>query len=493
MSAVGLPTGGPWGARATPPSEATSTPSPARPLAADVPSGTVAAPAPVDAPRGHPAVDALVAAGMRFGGLLHVSHPSLVARYRRAMAAMELAPTALDAFHVDACGFSPEVADELGDPRYLDPYGVNRRLIVLTPEQRRLPFLNSTVSADVELVRRFYAANDRAIRALTLKDAIYGEVEDLILKAASVADLMGVRDVRFVLHSTTGVLEDAIAARGLADRFLEDPDAWKSEAATDAIIEAAKRCGDVRSNGIVPAELTFPWPSVFRTSLFGGIYLFRGRARTTVVGPEAVRAQAAAAEARFVALDDAGAIFDDLRDDGFVEPFNEAWLRDSGVLEQRIHLLVAELRCRADPSFDPMSMLDPADVTRAVLPHVDALRADARFKALAAMRKAVRTRGAGRHYERKLAPELRLLFRRAIPDHPGAWDINRLLLRFARFDLLSVYALDKPGFYEAYAGMDPRMRAFAVRYVLRNYHAEAGDLPRKKAEFRERIFGILPI
>ncbi len=86
-----------------------------------------------------------------------------------------------------------------------------------------------------------------------------------------------------------------------------------------------------------------------------------------------------------------------------------------------------------------------------------------------------------------------MLFRRAIPDHPGVWDINRLLLRFARFDVLSVYALDKPGFYEAYAAMDPRLQAFAVQYVLRNYHAGKGDMPRKKAEFRERIFGILPI
>ena len=81
----------------------------------------------------------------------------------------------------------------------------------------------------------------------------------------------------------------------------------------------------------------------------------------------------------------------------------------------------------------------------------------------------------------------------AIPDHPGVWDINRLLLRFVRFDFLSVYALDKPGFYEAYKAMDSRLKVFAVHYVLRHYHSQPPDLPRKKAEFRERIFGILPI
>lgn len=423
---------------------------------------------PSSAPDGHPATDALMAAGMRFGGLLLVSHPGLVARYRRAMEAMGLPPRTPDEFHVDACGFSPEVAQDLGDQRYLHPYGVNRRLIVLTPEQSKLPFLNATLSADVELVRRFYAANDRAIRAITLKDALYGEVEDMILKASSIADLMGMREVRFLLHSTAGVLEAAIEATAMADRFLSDPDAWRSEEVQDAIIEAAKRCGDVRANGIVPTKLSFSWPSVFRTSLFGGVYLFRGKAGPLVVGPEGARAQAEAAKARFLRLDDAEGIFGDLRDDGFVEPFNEAWLRTSGILEQRIHLLLVQLIAAEDPSFDPLTLLDPADVTKAILPRIDRLRLDDRFRVLTAVRKAVRSEGAAKHYEKNLAPELRMLFRRAIPDHPGVWDINRLLLRFARFDVLSVYALDKPGFYEAYAAMDPRLQAFAVQYVLRN-------------------------
>ena len=206
--------------------------------------------APADG-RGGPAVDALVAAGMRFGSLLHVAHPSLVARYRRAMVSMGLPPTTLEDFYIDACGFSPEVAHDIGDDDYLDPYGVNRRLIILTPEQRKLPFLNSVLSADIELIRQFYAANERAIRVLTLKDAVYGEVEDLIFRAASLSDLMGVRTVRFILHTTAGVLEAATEAKGLAERFLAEPDAWKDDTLQDAIIEAAKQCGDVRTNGII--------------------------------------------------------------------------------------------------------------------------------------------------------------------------------------------------------------------------------------------------
>ena len=448
--------------------------------------------APADG-RGGPAVDALVAAGMRFGSLLHVAHPSLVARYRRAMVSMGLPPTTLEDFYIDACGFSPEVAHDIGDDDYLDPYGVNRRLIILTPEQRKLPFLNSVLSADIELIRQFYAANERAIRVLTLKDAVYGEVEDLIFRAASLSDLMGVRTVRFILHTTAGVLEAATEAKGLAERFLAEPDAWKDDTLQDAIIEAAKQCGDVRTNGIIPANLSFPWPSVFRTSLFGGVYLFRNQASSLVVGPEASRAHIDGTGASFIPFEDVGAIFEELRAEGYVEPFNETWLRTSGVIAQRQHLLAVMLMTEIDANFDPCSAIDPADLNRFALPRIEVLLTDERFRAISDLRQALAQEGAAALYEQRLAPHLRLLFRRAIPDHPGVWDINRLLLRFVRFDFLSVYALDKPGFYEAYKAMDSRLKVFAVHYVLRHYHSQPPDLPRKKAEFRERIFGILPI
>jgi hypothetical protein len=163
------------------------------------------------------------------------------------------------------------------------------------------------------------------------------------------------------------------------------------------------------------------------------------------------------------------------------------------VIEQRQHLLAVMLMTEADPRFDPCSALDVADLNRWMLPRIDLLLADARFRAFAGLRQALAQDGAAAHYDKRLAPGLRILFRRAIPDHPGVWDINRLLLRFARFDLVSVYALDKPGFYDAYEALDPRLKTFAVRYVLRHYHSQPPDLPRKKAEFRERIFGILPI
>ncbi len=56
-----------------------------------------------------------------YGRLLTVQEPHLIARYNKALAAFGLSPTALARFEIDRTGFSPQVAEELGDPDYLDP------------------------------------------------------------------------------------------------------------------------------------------------------------------------------------------------------------------------------------------------------------------------------------------------------------------------------------------------------------------------------------
>ncbi|MBU2487309.1 MAG: hypothetical protein KKG78_19715, partial [Alphaproteobacteria bacterium] len=77
-----------------------------------------------------------------YGRLLPVAEPHLVARYNKALRAFGLPETTLETFRIDMTGFSPEIAEELGDVQYLDPNGVNRRFIVLTPEQENLPVVH---------------------------------------------------------------------------------------------------------------------------------------------------------------------------------------------------------------------------------------------------------------------------------------------------------------------------------------------------------------
>ena len=57
----------------------------------------------------------LVKHGLMFGNLYEVSAPSMVPRYNRALEHLTGKRTALEAFHVDISGFSPEIGDELDD------------------------------------------------------------------------------------------------------------------------------------------------------------------------------------------------------------------------------------------------------------------------------------------------------------------------------------------------------------------------------------------
>lgn len=437
------------------------------------------------------ASDKLIAAGLRFGNLLRIDQPNLIDRYRRAMEGLGLPPTKLDVLYVDAFGYSAEVADELGDQKYLDPNGVSRRFIILTPEQRNLPTLNASFSVDVTIMRQFYTANDRAIRTLTLKDAVYGEIENLLFEVEHLSDILDLRTVTFSVHTPTGILECALRLAQDANKYLEEPAAWMDEALADAIVQGAKRCGDVRTNGILPEKLQFAWPDVFRTEHFGGIYVLRQDGETLIVGDRTkAAAEARRAGADFAEISDAAAVFKALRSRGWMEPLNDDWLLESGVVEQRLKLLVAELLCASDPSFDPGVLIGDGYDNKWIHRNLSVLKKDARFVALMEMRQLLGNNGDTDRYEKSLEPELRMMFRRAVPECGGPWDVNRLILRWCRFDFLSVYSLDKPAFYELFEAMDPRMQDFAITWIQTYYAADRADVWRRKAEFRERIFGI---
>jgi hypothetical protein len=80
-------------------------------------------------------------------------------------------------------GFSPEIAEELGDPDYLDPNGVNRRFVILTPEQENLPVVHTQFSNTAGLMHEFFDGNRRAVHAVTIKDALFGEIEEPVARS----------------------------------------------------------------------------------------------------------------------------------------------------------------------------------------------------------------------------------------------------------------------------------------------------------------------
>jgi hypothetical protein len=165
-----------------------------------------------------------------YGRLLKISQPHLIERYNKALKAFALPATKLESFEIDKTGFSPQVADELGDPDYLDPNGVNRRFIILTPSQSTLPVVHTQFSNTEALMYEFFTSNARAINALTIKDVIYGEIEDNVATVQDIEDLLSIQQVEFNVLSADDVLGKAAELRTLVDRLKSEPQAWRDDA-----------------------------------------------------------------------------------------------------------------------------------------------------------------------------------------------------------------------------------------------------------------------
>ena len=94
-----------------------------------------------------------------YGRLLPVDEPHLIERYNKALVGVWAASRpSSTSFDIDRTGFSPQIAEELGDYQYLDPNEVNRRFIILTPDQIDLPVVHTafsnTVAADLRVLRQ---------------------------------------------------------------------------------------------------------------------------------------------------------------------------------------------------------------------------------------------------------------------------------------------------------------------------------------------------
>ena len=217
-----------------------------------------------------------------YGRLLPVEEKHLIERYNKALKAFGLKPTKRNSFEIDRTGFSPQIAEELDDPFYLDPNEVNRRFIILTPSQIDLPVVHTAFSNTSQLIYEFMSRNSRAIDALTIKDVIYGEIEDSVSKVEDIEDLLSIHQVEFRVLSAEDVLGKASELGRLIDRLKQEPDAWRDNQMLERMVELAKVTGDIRENALVPDQVIFRH-NAFWTSHFGGLYVFIDADVTTVI------------------------------------------------------------------------------------------------------------------------------------------------------------------------------------------------------------------
>jgi hypothetical protein len=416
-----------------------------------------------------------------YGRLLPVDQQHLIDRYNKALTAFGLAPTRLQSFEIDRTGFSPQIAEELGDPLYLDPGEVNRRFIILTPSQIDLPVVHTAFSNTSQLVYEFMSANQRVIDALTIKDVIYGEIEDSVSKVEDIEDLLSINQVEFRVLSAEDVLGKATELATLVDKLKQEPEAWRDDALLNRMVELAKVCGDIRENALVPDQVIFRH-NAFWTSHFGGVYIFVDADTTTVIADPSAPGfrRSRPWQVSYLSLGDADKVFRFLASTGRLDLPRASWIETSAYLEHRADMVVRSLIHQAEPSRD-LSSLDKVWLQTWIHSNADLVNKEGTFSFLNAAKREIAQFGQLKLED--VFPQQRFLTVRAKPDHPDAWLTNRLISDFVPFDFVARYIFNKQSFYLDYEGFDQAWRAHVVDVLKSTYLKE-------KAAFRERLYGL---
>jgi hypothetical protein len=416
-----------------------------------------------------------------YGRLLPIEEPHLIERYNKALRAFGLEPTKRERIEIDRTGFSPQVAEDLGNHDYLDPNGINRRFIILTPQQVELPVVHTAFSNTSQLLYEFLTANARVINALTIKDVIYGEIEDSVTKVEDIEDLLSINQVEFRVLSAEDVTGKATELATLIDRLKQEPDFWRDTQSLEHMVDLAKVTGDIRQNALVPENVIFRH-NAYWTSHFGGLYVFVDPDMTTVISDPSAPGfrRSRPWQVSYLSLHDPARVFEFLMSTGRIELPRASWMEQSGYLEHRAEMVVRSLLHQSDPTRD-LSRADRIWLQTWIHANADLINREGTFPFLNAAKRELAQLGQIRIED--VPADKRMLLVRAKPDHPDAWLTNRLISDFVPFDFMSRYVFNKQGFYRDYQGFNPVWRNHVVDALKDTYLKD-------KAGYRLRLYGL---
>lgn len=416
-----------------------------------------------------------------FGRLLKIEEPHLIARYNKALDAFGVPQTKLASFEIDRTGFSPQIAEELDDAQYLDPNGVNRRFIILTPAQIELPVVHTAFSNTSQLVYEFMMANARAINAITIKDVVYGEIEEQVNQVRDIEDLLSIAQVEFKVISAEDLLGKAAELGRLADRVKHEPDAWRDDALLNRMVAIARETGDIRENSLVPEQVVFRHDAYW-TSHFGGIYIFTDPDTTTVIADPATPGfrRSRPWQVSYLSKDDPARIFRFLAETGRIQLPRASWVERSNYLAHRGEMVLLDLIRREEPDTD-FARVDPVWLQTWTHRNAKLVAGEGSVPLLNAAVREISQTGTLKIEE--IPPRERFLVTRADPEHKDAWLTNRLISDFVPSDFIARYVFNKQGFYRDYESWPGGWREYVVARLKTAYL-------RDKLALRKRLYGL---
>ncbi|MDP1668151.1 DUF6638 family protein [Phaeovulum sp.] len=420
----------------------------------------------------------LITRGLMYGNLIRIDAPALVERYNRALKQLSGRTTALTEFHIDLAGFSPEVADELGDALYLNPKGCNRQFILLTTEQKDAPLLNAQFSNWRSILTRFIEANEAQLFSLTARDAVAGELEDSVYEVDTPARLFDFNRISVVADTTGAHVAEAAKLATLIERFRKEPDAWWDDVLIAQMIGLAKKTGDVTRQPVLLGSTSFETPD-FWTAHFGGLYLFRSVEHPAAISVGPRDALGSLPIKNLYDLSQRNEVAKFLETNGLAEPIVRARGTDSGaILRQKMDFILVEAATR-------LGLVTGEGTTRAALRAVAqslGARLPDEFQGLAALLRWVEAGGPWPQMDSRHAA---YFYTMRATQGPNRDLVNMLLAELAPLDVRQLFICHKELFYRLYATWPEPKRAYVADFLGREYQLD-------KAGARAELFGPEP-
>ncbi len=380
-----------------------------------------------------------------FTQLMTIDEPHLVERYNRALKAFDLKPVKLDTFRIDMTGFSPEVAEALGDVDYLDHKKVNRRFIILSPEQVTLSVVHESFSNTRDLMLEFFERNRRVLYALTIKDVVFGEIEDNVFEIDDIDDLLSIEQVEFKIGTHENLTEKTNQLNMMIDRLLKQPDAWRDDGMLDEMVEIVKQTGDIRDNALVPEEVLFRHET-FWASHFGGVYIFNDENLITVICDPSARGfrKSRPWQIGYIDINDRARVYDFLEKSDRLQKPAGSWIERSRLLEWRKHMAAIHMAAEQGDELPP-TLINQTWVRRWSRENRQLIRDDNRLPLIDWVYEQVED-WADIDMD-DVEDGLKLLLCRANPDHQDMALVNRLISSYLPFDFITRFEFNRPNFH----------------------------------------------
>ena len=416
----------------------------------------------------------LIEKGLMFGNLIEVASPALIERYNRALEHLTGKRTALEDFHIDISGYSPEVGHELQDHLYLNHAGVNRQFILLTTEQKTAPLLNVKFSTSRGILRQFIEENEAQLFALTARDAVAGELVNSVYAVETPERLFDIRKVVIEADTTEGTVKQARKLGEMVDRFKEEDDAWFDDVLIAEMIGMAKQTGDVTRNPVQLKHMEFSQDN-FWTAHFGGLYVFRGMDHPAAIA-SGDKAELGKLPIKYTFdMNDRNQIAKFFEFNSLVEPIVKVrGLDAAAILRQKMDFIVVDAAQEAGVD---LSGATRADIRALARRHASDLPEE--FHGLADLLKWAEDGGK---WPRITSDHPAYFYTLRAADHPDRDLVNMLLSELAPKDVRQLFICHKELFYKLYATWSETKKSYVADFLYREYQVD-------KLGTRKALFG----